>query len=92
MTGELICMSCPHLPGFGKQWDLWCCPVCRQRDSPVLIPNASGRRWVFLSFLPLPSQQRMATSLPGGLGDKDVRGDSRVSPGTGDAGELGEKR
>lgn len=34
----------------------------------------------------------MATSLPGGLGDKDVRGDSRVSPGTGDAGELGEKR
>lgn len=34
----------------------------------------------------------MATSLPGGLGDKDVCGDSRVSPGTGDAGELGEKR
>lgn len=93
VTGELICTSCLHLPGYGEKRDLWHCPLCHQRDSPVLIPNASGQRWAaFFSFLPQPLQLGMATSLLGGLGDKDMRGDSWVSPGTGDAGELGKMR
>lgn len=71
VTGELICTSCLHLPGYGEKWDLWHCPLCHQRDSPVLIPNASGQRWAaFFSFLPQPLQLGMATSLLGGLGDK----------------------